>query len=189
MGNFCPDCGTPLRDSPMFCPKCGKINSRSERKETYNYHYNFNNENTSYNSSHTYNPPFEDVVKNLSKKIEIEGIIWTVVACLQYIIGLSTLIFIVGIPVIVVAILNTITAVNNFDYSKKILYEPVGICEKYDSIGGRVATLIYNILFGGIIGVAGSIYDFIVRDYVMTRKNSFIKIQNEFIEKQRKGGL
>ena len=45
----------------------------------------------------------------------------------------------------------------------------------YNDYSGRLASIIVclvaNLLFGGIIGVAGAIYDLVVRNYVMENVN------------------
>ena len=43
-----------------------------------------------------------------------------------------------------------------------------------------IIVLVYNLLVGGVIGVAGSIYYFVaVRGYIMEHKNEFIDLENE----------
>ena len=105
------------------------------------------------------------------------------VACLQYLIGISCLLFesvAYGVIVLIIAVLNTLFSVRDFKYSKEVLVSPVGIVEKYQSIGGLIGTLIYNVLFGGIIGIAGSIYGFVLRSFVMSNQAQFMQIEQSF---------
>ena len=44
---------------------------------------------------------------------------------------------------------------------------------------GPIITLIYNLLIGGVIGVAGSIYYFAaVRGYVMENEQAFLELEH-----------
>lgn len=127
-------------------------------------------------------------LNELSGKIRLEAIIWSVVASLQivsaivlfflfldYPEGYSNLIS--AISLLVIAVLNIKSASSDFKYSKQILTNPVGIVEKYTPTNGIIATLIYNLLFGGLLGVVGSIFGFVTRNYVMSNINVFKYIE------------
>ena len=83
---------------------------------------------------------------------------------------------------ILVGILNTVFGIKNIIYSNEILTNPTQILDKYRPIGGIIGTLIYNILFGGLIGVAGSIYAFVVRGFVMSHAAEFARIEAECLK-------
>ena len=79
----------------------------------------------------------------------------------------------------IVGILNIISAINDLNYCKTVLTEHSGIIAKYEPITLPVITLIYNIIFGGIIGIAGSVYYIVgIRGYVLSHKSDFLKYDN-----------
>ena len=123
------------------------------------------------------------------------GIVWIIIASLQIIIGLYNLIsglalssyradgttyIISGIFVLVVAALNFVNASKDIKYSKEILSRPVGIVAKFDPIGGYIGNLVYNILFGGIVDVAGSIFALTIRNFVLTNRAYFNSLEAQF---------
>ena len=87
----------------------------------------------------------------------------------------------IRIFVIIVAVINTLVSVKDFRYSREVLYRPVGIYAKFSPVGGYVGMLIYNILFGGIVGIAGSIYAFVVRSFVVNNELQFAQIEQQFM--------
>lgn len=136
--------------------------------------------------------PMKNIVQQLSGKIKVQAIIWLVIACIQYVLGIVNIVngidmyydeeifsMIMGILIIIVAVLNTVFSIQSFTYSTKILTKPTGIVSKYRPIGGIIGTLIYNILFGGLIGVVGSIYAFVVRSFVMANELQFAQIEQQ----------
>lgn len=162
-------------------------------QNTYQYQqqYQYN-----YGQQNYYQPP-RNIIQELSKKVEIEGIIWTVVAGLQYL--LSLIYIIIGLDsydgewmifyallILAVAILNTFGAIQSFKFSKEVKMRPVGIIDRYEPMGARVANVVYNVLFGGIVGIAGSIYGFFIRNFVITNKMEFWDIQNKFFDEEKK---
>lgn len=224
---FCKKCGKELSDDVKFCPNCGTSvdgEQPAKRQKIYGLmNYDGTGDSQSYQQPQQqyqqqyqqpyrqpyqqyqqpyhqpYYPMMKDVVKQLSEKVKIEAVIWLVIACLQYIIGIATIaancdgygtegIIMYGIVIILVAIINTFFSVANFKYSNDILMNPVGIIEKYTPIGGVVATLIYNLLLGGIIGVAGSVYAFVVRNFVMSNQMQFAQIEQQVMEQMQQNG-
>lgn len=143
--------------------------------------------------------PTENLLSRLSSKMNTNGIVWIIVASLQVIIGLYNLInglelapyrsygstyIISGLFVLVVAALNFVNASKDIKYSKEILSRPVGIVAKFNPIGGYIGNLVYNILFGGIVGVAGSIFALTIRNFVLTNRAYFNSLEAQFISGQ-----
>ena len=65
-------------------------------------------------------------------------------------------------------------------YSKTLLEQPNGIVAKFEPLTGPIITLVYNLIIGGVIGVAGSIYYFLaIRNYVMENKQFFASLDVE----------
>ena len=45
--------------------------------------------------------------------------------------------------------------------------------------------IIYNILFGGLVGIVGAVYAFTVRSFVLTNQMLFAQKEREFMAKAR----
>lgn len=139
----------------------------------------------------TYAPPYQvNIVQKLSDKVKINGIIWIIVGIIQIITGIIIAaalgsydggLMVNAIIILVIGIINTTLSIKDFKYSKEVLQSPVGIVKKFSPLGGPIGNLIYNILFGGIIGVAGSIYYFTVRSFVMNNSMQFTQIEEQYI--------
>ena len=155
---YCQHCGTQLDDNTKFCSHCGKSTSEEAK------------ENASAQAK-----PAEDIVKTLSERLHTNAIIWIVIGCIQIIIGLCGTI----VP-IVIGILNIISATNDLKASKNILENPTGIVAAYEPITMPIVTLAYNLIFGGVIGVAGSIYHLLcIRQSVVENKEKFLALENQ----------
>lgn len=175
---FCPKCGKKVADGSRFCPGCGRaVGAQFAQSSTYQQSLN--------------------ALQQLSSKVKINAIIWIVVASLQVIIGAYNIIvgcaliadydegmvnIITGIFVLIVAVMNYISASRDNKYSKEILNKPVGIFSKYSPIGAYIGNMIYNLLFGGIIGVAGAIYELYIRNFVISNKNLFDNIEFQYYQ-------
>lgn len=187
---FCKNCGNQLSADAAFCGSCGTPVAENTQASVVreNHQQNFV-PNTGY-------APQDNLISKLSGKIKTEAIVWIVIACLQVIIGIfniitgielfdyyedGTLNLISGFFVLLVAAVNFTTAFRNMKYANEIFTKPVGIVKKYSPVGGVVATLIYNVIFGGIIGVVGSIFGFVTRNFVMSNRQAFTDIENDYI--------
>ncbi len=145
-----------------------------------------------------------ELIYKLSQKVTTEAIVWLVVASIQtvmafiyFISGVSayegpsrydyfrpdpdntdaTICIVTGIILIIVAIINFRFASSNFRYAKEVKIRPTGIILRYQSISTLVGTLIYNLLFGGIVGVIGTIMGFCTRNFVMSNIARFRDIE------------
>ena len=108
MGKFCMNCGKELDDNIRFCSGCGAEVSGSadvtnnstapnnqganNYQNSYNSQNAFNNSNN-YNAQMPYNNAFnpntpESLLRTLSERYKINGIIWIVLGILQGLIGL-----------------------------------------------------------------------------------------------------
>lgn len=152
---FCSKCGKEIADEAVICTGCGCM---------------VNNANVQGSASFVKN---QDIVQTISQRIHINGIIWIVIAALQLILGIcgSWILLIVGV-------LNLVSSIQDINYSKAFPQNPVGIVAKMTPLTGPIITLVYNLVIGGVIGVAGSIYYFIaVRGYVMENAQAFAEIE------------
>ena len=142
----------------MFCSKCGK---EIPKEAVICTGCGCLTENT------TLKKVTDPLLVQLSEKIKTNAIIWLVIGCIQIISGMF---FIVGI-------LNIVSAINDMNYSKTIFDDPSNIVQKFESLTMPIITLVYNLIFGGIIGIAGSIYYFIsIRGFVLENRTEFEKL-------------
>ncbi len=187
---FCKNCGNQLSADAAFCGSCGTPVAENTQASVVreNYQQNFVPD-TGY-------APQNNLLSKLSGKIKTEAIVWIIIACLQVIIGIfniitgielfdyyedGTLNLISGFLVLLVAAVNFTAAFRDMKYADGIFTKPVGIVKKYSPVGGIVATLIYNVIFGGIIGVVGSVFGFVTRNFVMSNRQAFADIENDYI--------
>lgn len=61
-----------------------------------------------------------------------------------------------------------------------MLVTPNGIIDKIKPLTVAIIVLIYNIVFGGILGVAGSIYYLVgIRSFVLNNENEFRVLEKQ----------
>ena len=130
---------------------------------------NYNNVN---NSSLVYRKYIEEI----SAKMQTNGIIWCVIAGIQILVGVSYSSF-----MLIIGVLNLISAIDDMRSSKSFLSNPIGIVDKVKPVTGAVIALVYNLLIGGVIGCIGSIYYFLaIREYVMKNESIFLEIERQY---------
>ena len=105
------------------------------------------------------------VTKTLSDREKISAIVWLIIGicqCLSFV-------------CIVSGAWNIYASISRFKQAKLVLNPWRGIVNSYDSwISNIIIGIVINVLFGGMIGVAGSIYDLIaVRGYVLSNRQVF----------------
>lgn len=154
---YCTHCGKELMDEAVICVGCGCAVSGAQGQTTYN-------------------PAVDSttLLNTLSQRVNTNGIIWLVIGILQILGGLFINWFL-----LIVGALNIVNSIQDMKYSKTVLENPAGIVPKFEPVTGPVITLIYNLVIGGIIGVAGSIYYFVaIRNYVMENKQAFASLES-----------
>ena len=162
MSKFCENCGSELVEGNKFCPSCGA--------DVYNK--------SSDNVNNVMNSPekVRKLITQLTQKNQTNAIIWGALGVVQIIIAMCTITyygFATGIWTLVVGILNVYSGYKDFTYSKELLKKPVAIISRYESATPIVIALIYNLIFGGIIGIAGSLYEISIRNFVLNNKTEF----------------
>ena len=162
MSKFCENCGSELVEGNKFCPSCGA--------DVYNK--------SSDNVNNVMNSPekVRKLITQLSQKNQTNAIIWGALGVVQIIIAMCTITyygFATGIWTLVVGILNVYSGYKDFTYSKELLKKPVAIISRYESATPIVIALIYNLIFGGIIGIVGSLYEISIRNFVLNNKTEF----------------
>lgn len=132
-------------------------------------------------------PQAVDLVGTISRRIQAIAIAWLIIGILQIVVAIvyfvialaaysewygdGTPFLIVGLLVGGVGIGNILVSRKNFKFSKTIRFEPLGIIEKYEKIGGYIASLVYNILLGAALGIVAIIMELVLRNFVM--KNTY----------------
>lgn len=151
---YCTHCGKEIMDEAVVCVNCGcPVEGTASVTQT----------------------SAGDLLTKLSERVKINGIIWLVIAVLQIIAGITGAWF-----VLIVGVLNIISAIKDINYSKTLLEHPTGIINAYEPLTGPIITFVYNLVIGGVIGVVGSIYYFVaIRNFVMENKNTFSEIENQ----------
>ena len=148
---FCTHCGKELLDEAVICPNCG----------------------CGVNYAKTTSGQQKDIVAQLSEKVKINAIIWFVIAGIQIFLGLY-----IQWVFLIIGVLNIVTAVQDMNFSKNIIDNPVGIVAKFKPLTVPILILIYNVIFGGIIGVVGSIYYLVgIRNFVLSNELEFINVE------------
>ncbi len=177
---ICPGCGCP---APKVCQYCGK-EIASEAVICMNCGCPIEPKNAQPSGQPfakpvvqpTYTRPapnIENLVNTLSSRLFTNGVIWLVIGALQIILGLFWQWWL-----LIVGALNIISSIQDINKSKQLPNLPKGmlleIPTEYEPLAGPIITLIYNLVFGGVIGVAGSIYYLVaVRGFVMDNRVHF----------------
>lgn len=152
---FCTHCGKELFDEAVICPGCGCAAGKQDT-----------------NAQSISSADGAALLNKLSQRLKTNGIIWLVIGILQILGGVFVNWFL-----LIVGVLNIISAMQDMQYSKKMTDQPSGIMAKFEPLTGPVIVLIYNLVIGGIIGVIGSIYYFVsIRNFVMENKAFFASL-------------
>ena len=143
---FCTHCGKEIFDEAVICPGCG-CSTGPVSVQTNRV----------------------SLIQRLAEKVKTNAIIWLIIGILQVLAGLF-----VGWFVLIVGVLNIVSSVQDMNYSKQLPENSTGIIQKFEPLTGPIITLIYNLIFGGIVGVIGSIYYFVgIRNFVMENRAAF----------------
>lgn len=107
------------------------------------------------------------VLQNISSKEKVSGIIWIVVAAIQILVGLAY-----NWVTLLIGVWNLICGITRITNAGKIEERANSIVETYEkSLTSTIIFLVLNIFIGGLIGIAGAIYDLVVRNYVLNNQN------------------
>ena len=173
---YCSECGKQYSDKAVACPNCGNPTNpvAAPAQPQYNAQPQYTAQ-PQYNAQPQYAAPAPQIADVLSSKEQTSGIIWAVIAGLQVIAGLLG-----AWLVLIVAVVNGIVAYSSFQKAKKVKRPYPGMVAEYEKQQtSLIVTLVYNLIFGGIIGVAGSIYDLVTRNYVLNNRAAFEAIAAE----------
>ena len=153
---YCAHCGKELLDEAVICPACGCAAGTQPAAA----------------AAPTAPAAAPSLLQQLSTRVKVNGIIWIVIAAIQILLGIT-----VDWWVLIVGVLNLISAFGDLSYSKAVLENPNGIVEKFTPLGGPIITAVYNVLGGFVFGIAGTIYYLIaIRKLVMDNKEAFLAL-------------
>lgn len=158
---YCSHCGSKVNPEAVICLNCGcAIYSQTSR-----------------NGLRQDTKPSQELVDTITQRIHINGIIWIVIAIIQIFIGLAF-----QWVVLIVGVLNLLSALSDLKFAKDFSAKPIGLVKRVKPLVGAIIVLIYNLLIGGVIGVAGSIYYLIgVRQYVLENETSFLNMEERCV--------
>ncbi len=161
---YCKHCGKEISENSTFCPSCGKP-TRDSAGAGYTEMSD------------------RQLLNTYATRVQTNSIIWSVIGILQIIIGFIGICFNFAsyIWILVVGILNIISAVKHYNFSKQALSRPVGIIAEEKPLVGPIITLCYNLFFS-VIGVIGSVYYLIaIRGFVIKNEERFKNIEDNII--------
>lgn len=149
---ICAHCGNAMNDETKFCVNCGtQANGYS------NYTYQSQQNRNFFDNR-------QMLRQNIGTREMVSGIIWICVGGIQTLISIFAFWYL-----IFVGIWNIVFGIKRVNKKEKLLY--MSIDEIYNDYSSRLSSiivfLVLNVLFGGIIGIAGAIYDLVVRNYVI----------------------
>jgi len=176
--NFCPNCGRQIEgDLRNFCPGCGKALQAQQPAAA-----------PAIPRAQGYQQPQviiiqqPNLLQTLSVRLKTEATIWTVIGVLQILIGVvNAAIGNFALAVVaIVGIINLVNTTKQRKYSQAVLTNPVGIVARFRPVGGYIFNLIWNLIFGGVIGVVGNIYTFTIRNFVLSNEQGFNQLEAGF---------
>lgn len=167
---YCTNCGKQIEDSALFCSGCGTRTANSTERQGANTYQQ------SYYSAFTKTP-----TQILASRENASAIVWTVIASLQGLIGLCTVLGLsllgnfLGLPLglgglftLALAAYNGYGAYCSFQRVKRVQARQRGIVAEYDKmLTGSIIFIVLNALFGAVIGVAGAVFDLFNRNYAL----------------------
>lgn len=142
---YCTKCGNKMQDTAEYCQTCGT------------------------HADVGASPSHNSLLSQLSERVKLNGIIWLIIGIIQIVLGMDW-----GWGLLLVGGLNIASSIQDMNYSKTVLTSPQGIVEHFQPLTGPIIVLVYNLIFGGVIGVAGSVYYLVgVRNFVLSNEKIF----------------
>ena len=161
---YCPKCGKNLPDSIRFCTECGTPLLNPEYDTDVNLTYV------------TYDPRMINVPQvnssqafyiynNFLSKMENLASAWMVIAVIQLIIGILTIIYGIGIIKIILGIWNISQSNKIRNAARYFRQTPIGIVRYVDELSSGILCLIINIMIGGLPGIIGAAMGIMTNSY------------------------
>ncbi len=168
---YCSKCGKEIMDEAVICPGCGCAVSGM---------YSYNDMSRQQTNSQV-------LLKQLQRKLKTETQLWTWIGIAQVVIGIILFVnaldgeFFIGVPFLLfgVSIVNLCSAAERKRFIKAIEDKPIGIVKRYEPFYRYVLNFICNFAFGGVIGILGSIYGIMTRNFVLKNESAFYELEKQ----------
>ena len=104
----------------------------------------------------------------LAEKEKLAAIIWLVIGIMQCLSGV----------LIIAGAWNIYASITRFKQAEAVKNPWPGLVDAYDKWQSNIiVSIVINVIFGGLIGVVGGLYDmFVVRNYVLQNKDIFNEV-------------
>lgn len=118
------------------------------------------------------------VTDKIATMVTISAVIWLFIAIYQIMVGFVFLIFGIGIATIGCGGWNIYACINNFKHASYVrncsnVAQGRAIVASYDkALTSNIIFLFVNLFLGGGLGVAGVIFDLILRSYVLKHRSA-----------------
>ena len=115
------------------------------------------------------------LLDKFASKMKISSTIWLILGIYQCVIGLPLIMFFgYGLTTIGLGIWNIIQSMKKKKMAEQYYRDPTGIVAAMESSQTLVIVfLILNVLFGGLLGVAGAVYDLTIISFVTGNRQAF----------------
>lgn len=112
------------------------------------------------------------IAQTVVGKMRSSSTYWLVIGIIQAVIGLPAIMaFGYGVTMIAMGAWNIYQSVKKKEIAAQYEMNPMGMVNYFEGQSNNlIIFLILNIFFGGIIGIAGVIYDMTIKDYVLKNR-------------------
>ena len=150
---YCTNCGGEIIPGAVFCPSCGGRVAPDVNGGAYYY-----------GAAPGVAQADTEKYIELGARLRTSSIFWLVIGILQ-----------VLSPAIFIGIWNIVQSRKRKQFAEQIIRErPRGLSAVFEPQKGRlIFFFVLNLLFGAILGIAGVIYDFKVRRFVLDNWQTF----------------
>jgi hypothetical protein len=121
------------------------------------------------------------VVEEFATKLKTSSIVWMVIGIMQIIIGFASVSISLGsILISICGISNVLASIKLSKKSQEFSETGRGMVEfvQGNTLGSVIATGIWNFLFGGVVGIVISVFEYIIYDYGKKHLQEFMSIEN-----------
>lgn len=109
--------------------------------------------------------------RTVVRRMRVSAVVWIIVAVFQILLGILLIIFGIGLSMIACGGWNIYASITRFNTADAFSRDPSRIYPYFSaSLDNMVIFLVINVIFGGVIGIIGSICDLLLRSYVMSHK-------------------
>ncbi|MBP5261061.1 MAG: hypothetical protein J6Z43_02910 [Clostridiales bacterium] len=109
--------------------------------------------------------------RTVIRRMYFSVVAWFIIAGFQILFGIPLTLFGYGVSMILCGGWNIYASISRIKTINAFKAQPQLIFPYYEnSLNNMLIFLIINVIFGGVIGVFASLYDLLLRHYVMTHK-------------------